>query len=84
MATYNGAKYIKEQLDSIIPQLRDDDELIVSDDASKDDTLKIVFERMCVGSSLDSNGKPRNCIRDYSVFPKIIYDKRKRRTSESG
>ena len=42
MATYNGAKYIKEQLDSIIPQLRDDDELIVSDDASKDDTLKIV------------------------------------------
>ena len=42
MATYNGAKYIKEQLDSIIPQLREDDELIVSDDASKDDTLKIV------------------------------------------
>ena len=42
MATYNGAKYIKEQLDSIIPQLRDDDELIVSDDASKDETLKIV------------------------------------------
>ena len=50
----------------------------------EDDTLKIVFERMCIGFSHDSNGKPRNSIRDYSVFPKIIYDKRKRRTPESG
>ena len=44
----------------------------------EDDTLKIVFERMCVGFRYDSNGKPRNCIRDYSVLPKIIYDKRKK------
>lgn len=50
----------------------------------EDDTLKIVFERMCIGFWHDSYGKPRNCIRDYSVFPKIIYDKRKRRTPESG
>lgn len=42
MATYNGAKFIKEQVDSILPQLRDDDELIVSDDASKDNTLEIL------------------------------------------
>lgn len=42
MATYNGQKYIKEQIDSILPQLREDDELIVSDDASTDDTLDIV------------------------------------------
>ncbi len=44
MATYNGEKYIKEQLDSIVPYLCDDDELIVSDDGSSDSTLEIVKE----------------------------------------
>lgn len=42
MATFNGEKYIREQLDSILPQLRDDDELVVSDDASTDSTLAII------------------------------------------
>ncbi len=36
MATYNGALYIKEQIDSILPQLEENDELIISDDQSKD------------------------------------------------
>ena len=31
MATYNGERYIKEQIDSILCQLSEDDELIVSD-----------------------------------------------------
>ena len=44
MATYNGEKYIKEQLDSIIPFLQENDELIVSDDGSSDKTLDIVRE----------------------------------------
>ena len=42
MATYNGSKYIKEQLESILSQLPEDAELIVSDDGSKDDTLELV------------------------------------------
>ncbi len=42
MATYNGAKYIKEQVDSIIPQLAPGDELIVSDDGSTDSTIAIL------------------------------------------
>lgn len=42
MATYNGEKYIKEQLDSIINQLNDNDEIVVSDDGSTDDTIKII------------------------------------------
>ncbi|MBR4388075.1 MAG: hypothetical protein IKT00_02720 [Prevotella sp.] len=46
----------------------------------EDDTLKIVFERMCIGFWKDPNGKPRNSIRDYSVVPKIIYDKRKQKS----
>jgi glycosyltransferase involved in cell wall biosynthesis len=42
MATYNGAQYIREQLDSILPQLGPADEIVVCDDRSKDDTLGIV------------------------------------------
>ncbi|WP_455601589.1 glycosyltransferase family 2 protein [Bacteroides rodentium] len=42
IATYNGGKYLKEQLDSILSQLNDGDEIIVSDDSSTDNTLEIV------------------------------------------
>lgn len=42
MATYNGARFIKEQIDSIIPQLSENDELIISDDGSTDGTLDII------------------------------------------
>ena len=42
MATYNGEKYIKEQIDSILCQLDNKDELIISDDGSNDTTLKII------------------------------------------
>ena len=41
LATYNGSRYIREQLDSIALQTRLPDELIISDDASTDDTLDI-------------------------------------------
>ena len=44
MATYNGAKYIKEQIDSILNQTIQDFELIVCDDCSKDDTFGILQE----------------------------------------
>lgn len=42
IATYNGEKYIKEQVQSILTQLNDDDEVIISDDNSNDSTIKIV------------------------------------------
>ena len=42
MATYNGEKHIREQIDSILPQLNNGDELIISDDGSTDNTLKII------------------------------------------
>jgi len=44
MATFNGGKYIKEQIDSILVQLGKDDELIISDDGSTDNTLEIIRE----------------------------------------
>lgn len=42
VATYNGEKYVKEQIESICMQLSDDDELIVTDDGSTDDTIDII------------------------------------------
>ena len=42
LATYNGAKYIREQLDSLFQQSCGDFHLYIRDDGSKDDTLKIV------------------------------------------
>lgn len=44
MATYNGERYLKEQLDSIFINMNKDDELIISDDGSTDNTLKIIKE----------------------------------------
>ena len=34
MATYNGERFIKQQLDSILCQLSEEDEVIISDDGS--------------------------------------------------
>lgn len=42
IATYNGGKFVKEQIESILPQLHRDDEIIVSDDNSTDDTINII------------------------------------------
>lgn len=42
MATYNGVKYLEAQLRSILSQLGCNDEVIIVDDASTDDTVKLV------------------------------------------
>ena len=42
IATYNGEKYIKEQLTSILSQIDIDDEVIISDDGSTDKTIEII------------------------------------------
>jgi glycosyltransferase involved in cell wall biosynthesis len=44
MATFNGAKFLKQQIFSIIEQLGPEDELIISDDGSTDNTLHIAKE----------------------------------------
>ena len=42
LAAYKGEKYIAEQINSILPQLGQNDEIIVSDDAPGGETQKIV------------------------------------------
>lgn len=42
MATYNGARFLPRQLDSLLAQSRRPDELVVADDGSTDDTLAIL------------------------------------------
>lgn len=64
MATYNGEKYIKEQLDSILSQIKVDDEVIVSDDNSSDATLAVIKdfndERIKIYLNSKENGYTRN------------------------
>ena len=44
LATYNGEKYLKEQIDSILEQTHSDFRLLISDDGSTDGTRKILEE----------------------------------------
>lgn len=67
MATYNGAQFVLEQLESFVAQTRRPDQLVLSDDASTDETLEIVerfkssapFEVVLLRNRLNS-GHERN------------------------
>ncbi len=42
MATHNGEHYLRAQIESILKQLDSNDELVISDDGSKDGTIEII------------------------------------------
>ena len=44
LATYNGEKYLREQIDSILNQTYSNIRLVISDDCSKDNTREIIKE----------------------------------------
>lgn len=44
MTAYNGGKFLREQLDSILVQSRPIDELVICDDGSTDNTIEILKE----------------------------------------
>ena len=44
MATYNGEKYIREQINTILMQSFTNWELLIRDDNSSDDTMRILEE----------------------------------------
>lgn len=43
IATYNGEKYLRRQIDSVLSQLGDEDELVISDDSSTDGTVDLIL-----------------------------------------
>lgn len=52
MAAYNGERYIEQQIESILLNMTDDDELIISDDGSTDRTLEIVSKYINSGFNI--------------------------------
>lgn len=56
MATYNGAEYLIEQLDSLRDQTMQIDEVIICDDGSGDDTVKMI-ETYIKENALESSWK---------------------------
>ncbi|MDP5053039.1 MAG: glycosyltransferase [Congregibacter sp.] len=52
MATYNGVRWLGEQIDSIIAQSDEDWQLLISDDGSSDGTLMIVHEYLKLDSRI--------------------------------
>ena len=44
MSTYNGEKYIRDQIDSILSQIKVNVTLFIRDDGSTDSTVKIITQ----------------------------------------
>jgi glycosyltransferase involved in cell wall biosynthesis len=67
MATYNGARYIEEQMDSIIGQTLAPDIIVVVDDSSTDGTPHILKEYgdRCKNIEVYENSENMGCIRTF-------------------
>ena len=67
LATYNGSKYLKEQLDSLLAQSYPNITIYIRDDGSTDDTIAILKKYMADSSSsrkiilLDNQGDNLRC-----------------------
>ena len=92
LCTYNGAGYLKEQLDTLIAQTYPDLEIVAVDDCSKDDTAAILHDyaarhpRLKVHFNTDNLGYTKNfekaislCTGDYIALcdQDDIWDKNK-------
>ena len=54
LCTYNGAKYIEEQIKSILNQTYVVNEIVIGDDKSTDNTLDII-KNLLINSNIDLN-----------------------------
>jgi glycosyltransferase involved in cell wall biosynthesis len=66
MATYNGSPYLREQLESILSQLLPEDELIISDDHSTDDTRSIIASYQDARIRLITNPGKRGQVQNFA------------------
>jgi GT2 family glycosyltransferase len=53
LPVYNGERYVRETIDSVLAQTFDDLELVISDNASTDRTREIWLERVPPGEVPD-------------------------------
>jgi len=64
IATYNGERYIHDQLSSILNQVSDNTEVVISDNGSTDNTVKIIGEfndtRVKLLHNLEKKGSTHN------------------------
>jgi glycosyltransferase involved in cell wall biosynthesis len=65
MAAYNGERYIKAQLQSILPQLRATDEVIIVDDTSSDRTRQVIASLQDQRIRLIQNDKNQGVLRTF-------------------
>lgn len=72
IASYNGEKYIEQQISSILKQLGPEDELIISDDNSKDNTIGIVNNIGDARIKVIQNRKSLGLIKNFQVGLKLV------------
>ena len=67
MTTYNGERFLREQLDSILQQENVDVSLFIADDCSTDSTREILQEYSAKYSNIELvfNKKNKGCIRNF-------------------
>ena len=70
MATYNGEKYVEEQIDSILKQTYKNIKLVISDDCSKDNTRKILqkYEKEDERVEVYYQEKNLGCIKNFEFL----------------
>ena len=74
MATYNGERYVREQINSIIGQTYTDWSLFISDDGSVDNTIEIIeeYSRKFKNIYIVPNKKNRGCKDNFMYLLSLI------------
>lgn len=72
LCTYNGSKYLRKQLDSILSQTYAPDEIIIVDDCSTDNTRNILSEYALANSKIKIYFNEKN-LGSNLTFRKAIY-----------
>ena len=66
MATYNGSRFVAEQLSSILDQLGPNDEVVVVDDASTDSTIDVIEGMRDPRIVIHRNDRNRGYVRSFA------------------
>lgn len=65
MTTFNGERYVQAQIESILNQIGEEDELVISDDGSEDLTLDLISEFADRRVILLNNTGPHGVVHNY-------------------